>query len=375
MNIPRPFFWLAISLSVLTFTPAFAASPSGGTISMSSPTVTWQGFPGPAYQNEALMLSGNADLSCTDGTNCDVYTLTLAPGDYTGKRAHFNVSWTSPVDDYDVYVHARTISGTTVAQSTGSAPGTAEDNVWDIDGVVTQGVNDTYVIHVVYYTVGPLDAYNGKVTLEGIPVIVTRTPKFVWGTKTRLKFSKSRALYGTGMNSGSEPSARVDYQGNAYVGSIRGLLSGGDDFWRLDLNPGSPTFDPFLRGALWSIDADGNINNPSYKGQPDQTSPDPALFNAAGDGGGDMDIAVGFKPPMLNPNGPPAVATTSLVAADISAQRSLDRGDTFLKNPDANVTVPEDDRNWMEFYGGDSVYLAYRELEGLQSTRPATRSV
>jgi len=368
MNKAPRFLWIAISLSLMTIAPAFAATPSGGTLSMNSSTVTWQGFAGPAYQNEALTLSGNADLSCSDGTNCDVYTLTLAPGDYTGKRAHFSVTWTSPVDDYDVYVHAQSLTGAVVSSSAGSPPSSLEDNVWDINGVVTQGVNDRYIVHVVYYTVGPLDPYNGKVTLENIPAVVVRTPKFVWGTKTRLKFSKSRALYGTGMSSGSEPSARVDYQGNAYVGSIRGLLSGGDDFWRLDLNPNSATFDPFLRGALWSIDADGNITNPAYKGQPDQTSPDPTLFNAAGDGGGDMDIAVGFKPPALNSAGPPVVATTSLVAADVSAQRSVDRGDTFLKNPDANITVPEDDRNWMEFYGGDTVYLAYRELEGTQST-------
>src|SRR5205085_6761822 len=75
-----------------------------------------------------------------------------------------------------------------------------------------------------------------------------------------------------------------------------------------------------------------------------------------------------FKPPSQNPNGPPIVATTSLVLADISAQRSLDRCDTYARNPDANITVPEDDRNWMEFYGGDNVYLAYREFAGLQAT-------
>ena len=360
--------WASAFVSLfLCSLPLIAATPNGGTISSTATSVTWSGFAGPAYQNEALTLSSNADQSCTDGTNCDVYTLTIAPGDYTGKRAHFSVTWTSPVDDYDVYVHAGSLSGAVVSQSASGPPSTIETNVWDINGVVTQGVNDKYVIHVVYYTVGPLDPYSGNVTLENIPAVVTRTPKFVWGSKTRLKFSKSRALYGNGTASGSEPSVRVDYQGNAYVGSIRGV-PGGNDLWRFDLNPNSPTYDPFLRAAIASIDANGNITNPTYKGQPDATSPDPNFVNTAGDGGGDMDIAVGFQPSSQNPSGPPIVATTSLVLADISAQRSLDRCDTYSRNPDANITVPEDDRNWMEFYGGDTVYLAYREFAGLQAT-------
>src|SRR2546430_3156866 len=78
--------------------PAVAATPSSGTISSSATSVSWNGFAGPGYQNEALTLSSNADASCTDGTNCDVFTLTIAPGDYTGKRAHFAVTWTSPGD-------------------------------------------------------------------------------------------------------------------------------------------------------------------------------------------------------------------------------------------------------------------------------------
>jgi len=348
--------------------PIVAATPAGGTIGASAASVSWNGFPGPAYQNEALTQSSNADASCTDGTNCDVYTLKLAAGDYTGKRLHFAVTWTLPTDDYDVYVHAASLSGAVVSKSTGGPPSAIEENTWDVNGTVTQGVNDTYVIHVVYYTVGPLDAYHGTVSLENIPAVVVRTPKFVWQpAKTHLKFGKSRALYANTAGSDSEPSVRIDYQGNAYVGAIRGL-TGGNDLWRFDLNPGSATFDPFLSRAVPVIDGSGNVTNPAYKGQPDGTSPDPDAVAPPGDGGGDMDIAVGFKPPARNAAGPPVVATTSLALADISAQRSFDRSETFDRNPDANLTVPEDDRNWMEFYGGDTVYLAYREFTGLQAT-------
>ena len=361
---------ISISTSILLLLfalPLLAATPSGGSISPTATSVSWNGFPGPAYQTEALTLASNADASCSDGTNCDVFTLTIAPGDYTGKRAHFAVTWTSPADDYDVYVHAGSLSGPVVSQSVSGPPSTIEENIWDINGTVTQGVNDKYVVHVVYYTVGPLDAYHGAVSLEDIPAVVVRTPKFVWGSKTRLKFGKSRALYADGTATGFEPSVRVDYKGNVYVGSIRGVPAG-NDLWRFDLDPTSATYDPFLRAATSSIDANGNVTNPAYKGQPDATSPDPNYVNTAGDGGGDMDIAVGYKPSSQNPTGPPIVATTSLVLADISAQRSMDRCETYERNPDANMTVPVDDRNWMEFYGGDNVYLAYREFTGLQAT-------
>ena len=347
---------------------SYGASPSTGTITpVAGSTVVWDGFPGPAFISDAITLSSNADANCTDGSNCDVFTLKLAPGDYTGKRAHFQVTWTLPTDDYDVYVRAGSLSGPVVSKSAGSPPASIEENLWDLSGVVTAGVNDTYIVHVVYFTVGPLDAYHGKVTLESIPPVIVRTPKFVRGNKTKLAFSKSHSLYANGTTSGLEPSTRIDPAGNAYVGSIRGL-TGGNDVWRIDLNPNSATFDPFLNRVGVSIDANGNVTNPPYKGQADATSPDPDTASTPGDGGGDMDIAVGFQPPSGTPNNPSAVATTSLTAANISAARSLNRADSFEHNPIGNITMPEDDRNWMEFYGGDVVYLGYRELAGTQGT-------
>src|SRR5437899_2817946 len=138
-----------------------AATPSSGTVTpVAGSTTAWDGFPGPAVIPDALTLSSNA------GTNCDVFTLKLAPGDYTGKRAHFQVTWSIPTDDYDVYVRAGSLSGSVVAKSAGSPPSTIEQNVWDINGVVTAGVNDTYIVHVVYYTVGPLDPYHGTLAIE-----------------------------------------------------------------------------------------------------------------------------------------------------------------------------------------------------------------
>ncbi len=144
-----------------------------------------------------------------------------------------------------------------------------------------------------------------------------------------------------------EPSIRTDKFGNTYVAAIRGV-PGGTDLWYFDLRPGSTTYDPFMR-------------NPQYRGQPDSITGS-SDATVGGDGGGDVDIAVGFDESI--PNSPPYLAYSSLVLANISTQRSTDRGVTFVKNPAGNVTggVPGDDRQWMEFFGKDQVYLLYRTL-------------
>ncbi|PYR09091.1 MAG: hypothetical protein DMG00_14140 [Acidobacteria bacterium] len=78
-------------------------------------------------------------------------------------------------------------------------------------------------------------------------------------------------------------------------------------------------------------------------------------------------MAVGRRP--LAPDGSvPVLATSSLVAANVSVQRSEDRGDDFVNNPAGNTTVPVDDRQWMETIGQRTVYLGYRDFTGLQAT-------
>ena len=166
--------------------------------------------------------------------------------------------------------------------------------------------------------------------------------------KGGIAFSANVSLRASVAGKDGEPSLRVDKFGNAYVAGIRGVPAG-VDLWYFDLNPNSPTYDPLMR-------------NPIYRGQPDQFSPDESV-ELGGDGGGDVDLAVGFDSP--SPGSPPYLAFSSLTAANISAARSSDRGATFTKNPAGNVTggIPADDRQWMEFYGNNSVYLLYRSLE------------
>lgn len=347
-------------LLAATHSIARASTPTGGTMSLTSGPLTWNGFPGPGASPEG-------ELTCLEGTTCDTYTLTVAPGSYVGKRVRFKIAWTNQLNDYDVYVHAGSNAGPEVGRSGNGAPQTSEENTFDLNTAIVTGVNDKYTVHVVYWAVGPNDPYRGDLSLEDIPVSVARQATFVHGDKTGIKFSRNRPLYATGAGQDAEPSARVDYKGNAYVGGIRGL-TGGNDIWRFDLNPNSPTYDPYLTAAAITFDSAGNAINPSYKGQPDAIHPeDESDFGA--DGGGDIDLAVGFKPRTgAAPDADPILASSSLLAANISTQRSDDRADNYLRNPAGNTTVPVDDRQWQEFFGGDAVYLGYREFTGLQAT-------
>ena len=207
----------------------YGATPASGSLSPASGPVSWDG-PGTGGT------SPDGESTCLEGTNCDTFTLTIAPGDYTGKRVRFKVTWSVAVDDYDVYVHQGSNDGPIVQSSTGGAPSAAEENTFDLNRVVAAGINDKFTVHVVFFTVAPLDPYHGVVTLEAIPTVPTRTATFVTGSKTGIAFSRSRTVYAFGAGQDVEPNVRVDYQGNAYVGGIRGL-AGGNDLWRFDLNP------------------------------------------------------------------------------------------------------------------------------------------
>jgi hypothetical protein len=118
------------------------------------------------------------------------------------------------------------------------------------------------------------------------------------------------------------------------------------------LQPTSGSYDPFMR-------------SPIYRGQPDAFSPDDQA-DLGGDGGGDVDLAVSMPDPTTSvlPS-PPTLASSSLIAANISTQVSTDKGQNFTRNNLGNATggVPADDRQWEEFHGQNTVYLLYRTLQ------------
>jgi uncharacterized repeat protein (TIGR01451 family) len=313
---------------------AQAATPPSGTIGPTATTpVTWDGpATGGASANES---------TCTEGVNCDTFTLTVAgtPADWAGKLVAVRISWTVPANDYDLFIHQGSNSGPTVGTSGGGAPDTDEQAAIDPSASGT-GV---YTVHVVFFSVAPGDPYHGTATVQAKPV--ARTASYVDGGIT---FSPSVTTKAPVAARDGEPSSRTDQFGNFYVTGIRGVPAG-VDLWYDDLNA-----DPYLRNWV-------------YRGQPDSftcDNPDPSACVGA-DGGGDVDLAVGRPDPADGTNNnPPTLAGSSLVASNVSVFRSTDKGVTFLRNPLGNVPggAPIDDRQWQEFYGKNSVYLLYRTL-------------
>ena len=316
---------------------AWAAAPTAGTVTATGPAVSWTG-------TAAATTSVN-ETTCVEGVSCDTFTLTVAgsPADYTGKVIAVKIQWTNSLNDYDLYIHKDSNGGPLVGSSGNGAPQTSEESAID-PGATGTGV---YTVHVVYFTVTPMvDQYQGSASVQAKPV--ARTATYVQGG---ISFSSSVRLKAPVARRDGEPSNRTDPAGNAYVTAIRGVPAG-VDLWFFDLNPASATYDP-------------NMRNPIYRGQPDSFTETQSTAVGA-DGGGDVDIAVGLPDPATGANNnPPTVAMTSLTAANISAQRSTDRGVTFIKNPAGNVTggAPADDRQWLAFYGPNTVYLLYRTLE------------
>jgi hypothetical protein len=349
---------LVFTLIVFIFTAALlfvpqprtvsAATPASGAISPLGPVLPFTGtWTGTATGTG----SANGESTCVEGVNCDTFRLTVAAGDYTGKIIPVRIAWTVPANDYDLYLHKCPTPASTIAQCNATAPvgqdgqgaPQTEENA-SIDPNST-GVGD-YTIHVVYFaTSGPADQYHGSVSI--VQKNASRSANYVQGGIT---FSPNVTVKAPATGRDGEPSSRTDKLGNFYVAGIRGFPAG-VDLWYVDLQPGSASYDPFMRNYI-------------YRGQPDAFSPTDAA-DLGGDGGGDVDLAVSMPDPVTSvlPS-PPTLASSSLIAANISTQKSIDKGQTFTRNNLGNVTggVPADDRQWEEFHGPNNVYLLYRTL-------------
>ncbi|MEP6808787.1 MAG: hypothetical protein ABI992_00965 [Chthoniobacterales bacterium] len=152
---------------------ALAASPTGGTISPAGPNLTWTGTaPG-------VPPTGGAEDACTEGSNCDSYTLTISgnPSDWAaaGKQVHVQINWNLPATDYDLYVHKGGLTGPIVASS-GSA-GTTREQV-DLNPASSSVGTGIFTVHVVYYINSGTDQYGGTATVvsAGSPPLPAPTP-------------------------------------------------------------------------------------------------------------------------------------------------------------------------------------------------------
>src|SRR2546423_631966 len=134
--------------SLLCFTAVMrlgAASPTSGTITPSSPPVTWTAT--------AAGGASNGESTCVEGVNCDTFTLTVSgtPADWAGKKINVSISWVVAANDYDLFIHKGSNSGPVISSSTHGAPGTVEEGKIDPS---TDGTG-VFTVHVTYFT-GPV---------------------------------------------------------------------------------------------------------------------------------------------------------------------------------------------------------------------------
>jgi len=326
--VSRPHAALALATEllctlVLATSGARAATPESVTLTPSSPTTT--------YTTSLIAGAGLDGSNCTEDVSCDTVGVVLQPGDYTGKNLRIAIDWLVPASDFDIYGFRDHLGGPAVGASHGPPPGTHEEFILSIGGVVTSARR--YVLHVVASTATP-EQVQGTLSFVSPPPV-----RHALDAAADVRYSPNVTVLAPGAARDCEPSLRVDVRGNAYVGGIRGVPAG-VDLWRFDLDPASATYDPQLR-------------SPVYLGQPDAFAPEDTVGGR--DGGGDIDIATAFPGSAALP----AVTIVSLAAANISSAVSSDKGEHFTLSP-AVANVPADDRQWIEAHGDAIVYQMYR---------------
>src|SRR3954451_16892688 len=146
-----------VAAALTTSTSAQASSPTEGSVSDISPSVSWGGGPFVA-PNPTAQASGLPD--CTAPSSCDDFTLRVsAPAGYGETHAlKIDVTWPHTGADFDVYVLDG--SGNPVGQAASSA---------DPEEVVLPPTTGTYTVRVVPFL--PLgQSYPAKATLVEQPL-------------------------------------------------------------------------------------------------------------------------------------------------------------------------------------------------------------
>ncbi len=322
-RLSRQFSFLVLFTFLLSPRALRAATPESVTLTPASAITT--------FTSSLIGGFGNDGSVCVEDVSCDTVGIVISAGDYTGRNLRVAIDWLVPANDFDEYMFKDGLGGPAVGASHGAPPGTHEEFILSLNGVVV--ATRRYVLHVVASATAP-EQVHGTLDFVAPPL-----PRQALTAPPGVRFSPNVTVVAPGAARDCEPSLRVDVAGNCYVGGIRGVPAG-VDLWRFNLDPSSPGFDPQLR-------------TPLYLGQPDAFAPGDSVGGK--DGGGDIDIATSFP----TGSATPAVTIVSLAAANISSAVSADRGDHFALSP-AVATVPVDDRQWIEAHGDSLVYQMYR---------------
>lgn len=318
----------AIVALALVVYPAFAATPSSGTLTApASGQTTTVSFGGGPFTGATATTA-----ACTTLT-CDTFTLTVnVPSTFYSSNpsyaVHVRINWASNTNDFDLNVNDA--SGNTICSS-----GQGQTNFEDADcGQLPSG---TYTVQVVGFTVVNA-TYTGAATLGPEPTLATGNARY---KKSNMTFSAPQELQRpidltnstgtiTSADQDVEPRIVHDALGNYYVAAIQGV-PGGIDVWK-------------------SIDSGNSF---TYLGQPDGVQIGATLgADGVGLGGGDEDIAV-------SPNG--LVYASSLWLGSATQSTSFNGGTTWVSNP-VSSDLPVVDRQWIASHGNNELYLTTKQL-------------
>jgi hypothetical protein len=144
---------------------ARAQNPGSGTIHPTdSSALTWTGT------HVAPGFVVNDESKCSEGVNCETFTLTVAgsPNDWIGKRVQVLLTWHDSANEYDIYIHQGSNSGKLVTSAI-QGPGLTNQIAF-ID--IAQWGTGIFTIHVAHDVTptAPTDPYHGAVS------VVAQTP-------------------------------------------------------------------------------------------------------------------------------------------------------------------------------------------------------
>lgn len=329
-----------------------AATPASGTISTSSPSVTWSGS---TLTNDQLPTAGFfIPTVCLNSHACDEYLLTLAippnlaitnPGYYL----NFTIRWSNPLNQYGLYILNST--GSTIAVS---LLGNTTEQFFQL----YQPPAGTYQVFADSLQTVPNTPYSGSSTLvlsaiqwESFP----RQANYVGQSgKSGGAFSITPDVRLVGAQGGTcntvgfcgtdgEPEVQVDQFGTIYASATNGV-PGGSDFFRS--TDGGQTF--------------------AYLGEPDgsQTSTT-SNQQAVGAGGGDDNLLLGKPFVLLNASNNVVINSTgriylsSLWLGSSTVATSINQGNNWVPS---QSPVAGQDRQWGIAEGTSTYYIDTSEL-------------
>ena len=343
MWMPRrvPLISILVFVLLLPLTPmSRAATPSSGTMSTTTTSLTWGG--GPFTESSTNPVAAD----CSNST-CDSYLLTLMGTDPSIHKVTVQIDWTNPLNDLDLHVF-NNATGAEIAVD-GAPVGTVEQVTFTANPAVV------YRVSVLIYR-AVAESYTARADLVTVPPeppnqfrTATYT-RFDFGFKPEVKLPQQERSQ-VFIDQDTEPEIEIDRFGTIYIGAIRGI-PGGVDAWRSD--DGGTTF--------------------QYLGQPDGTqnpTPPPVPSPEGGAGGGDVDLALGdpfyVVPPV--PGVSPGILSTgrvymtSLWLGSATMSVSIDKGENWAPFP---FTTAQLDRQWNVSRGDKTVYMSLRKAAQLE---------